>query len=113
MEWAKEMYPFITPNITDIEERIPDLPICIFLSRDVPATEIVLAIPYKSPDENPTNTRILSSNEIPVATTKMLSEFSQAFLFLVSTGALPSPKTEKEQLTKTLVLLTNKRLMMA
>lgn len=111
IEWALEMFPYIESSLENIKGSISDLPICVFQSRDLIPENMIAVVPYTTPDGNPTNTRVLPSFETSQNTLRLVTEFSQAFLFLISSGGLPSPM-EKEEMTKALVSLTTKRLIM-
>jgi len=107
IEWAIEMFPYIRSSVLDIKDVISDFPICVFQTRDLQPNNMIAVVPFKTPDGNPTNTRVLPSSDISSSTLETITEFSQAFLFLLSTGALPSP-LKKEKLTSTIISLTNK-----
>lgn len=109
IEWALEMFPYIGSGVSNIRSTISDLPICVFQSRDLQPANMVAVVPFKTPDGNPTNTRVLPSNQISESTSKLITEFSQAFLFLISTNGLPSP-VHNEKLTSSLISLTSRRL---
>lgn len=112
LAWALEMFPYIKSGVAAIHDNVSDLPICVFQSRDLLPKNMIAVVPFLSPDGNPTNTRVLPSFEIPASTLKLVTEFAQAFLFLVSTGGLPSPM-DREKFTNMLISLTNRRLIMA
>ncbi len=113
IEWAEEMFPYIQSSIVDIKNTIPDdLPICVFQTRDLQPNNMIAVVPYRTPDGNPTNTRVLPTDDISQHILTMVTDFSQAFLFLLNTEALPSPQ-EREKLTSTLISLTDRRLIMA
>jgi len=112
IEWAKEKFPYIKNSILDIDGNIPDLPVCVFQSRDLKPSEMIAVIPFISSDGNPTNTRVVPSCEISESTLKAVTEFSQAFLFLINTKGLSSPHKNKA-LTKELISLTDRRLIIA
>jgi len=99
IEWAVEMFPYVESGVKELKGRISELPICVFQSRDL--------IP-----ENMIAVRVLPSFDASQYALRLVTEFSQAFLFLISSGGLPSPM-EKEEMTKALISLTTRRLMMA
>ncbi|WP_369922003.1 hypothetical protein AB8E32_07350 [Marinomonas polaris] len=112
IDWALEMFPYISSGVSNIRSTVSDLPICVFQSRDLQPTNMVAVVPFKTPDGNPTNTRVLPSHEISESTLKLITEFSHAFLFLISTGGLPSPM-QNEKLTSSLISITSRRLIIA
>lgn len=112
IEWAIDMFPFIENGTENIKGNISDFPICIFQSRNSSQNAMIAVVPYITSDGNPTNTKLLTVGEISSEARHLVAEFSQAFLFLISSGGLPSPR-EKENMTKALISLTTQRLMMA
>jgi len=112
IEWAVEMFPYVESGVKELKGRISELPICVFQSRDLIPENMIAVVPYTTPDGNPTNTRVLPSFDASQYALRLVTEFSQAFLFLISSGGLPSPM-EKEEMTKALISLTTRRLMMA
>jgi hypothetical protein len=112
IEWAIDMFPYIETGIENLTGSISDLPICVFQSRDLIPKNMIAVVPYTTPDGNPTNTRVLPAGEASPNILRLVTVFSQAFLFLISSGGLPSPM-EKEEMTKSLISLTNRRLIMA
>lgn len=109
IEAVVHKFPFISSGIADIRGDVPDMPVCIFQTRDTPPSAMIAVVPYKGSDGNSIKVRVVSSNDLSPQTLAMVNEFSQAFFFLLKSGALPSPRSG-EALARALVELTDKRL---
>ena len=109
IERAIEVYPFIGEGIAGLEHDVANLPVCMFLERVEQPRKMIAVVPYKTPDGIPTNTRLLHTDGISKNTLSQVGEFSQAFLFLISSGDLPSPMAQ-EKLTTALIALTGPQL---
>jgi hypothetical protein len=89
------IYPNIKNSIADIRGVITqELPIIIFHSRENPPKKTILFIPYRDKNGNPYNCRIIDLNKDSTGKVEvsLLSEFSQAFWFLIGNGFLPDPR---------------------
>lgn len=109
IERAIEVYPFIREGLAGIENDVADLPVCVFLERKERPSQVIAVVPYKTPDGISTNTRALHTDGVPEKALHKAMEFSQAFLFLVSSEALPSPM-DQERMTAALISLTDRKL---
>jgi hypothetical protein len=108
---VEKMFPDFVQGISEIKSRVsPGLPIVIYQSRESPPKSMSLAIPYVGMGNNPYNSRLLSSENLPNDQRQLLCGFAQAFWFSIDQKMLPRPE-RVDALEKKLIEWTDSSLL--
>jgi hypothetical protein len=92
LEAYEERFPFVTEQVRDIRGRISlGLPLLSYQTRQSPPENMVVAVAYEDRGDRYT-CRLSSHARLDAAEVRALSQFSQAFWFLLDCGVLPSPE---------------------
>jgi hypothetical protein len=110
LEECEDALPFVVDGVRNIRHLImPQLPVLVYRRREG-SEQVVVAVAYAAPDTR-FDTRLLGNARVDQGSAGLLNDFAQCLWFLLDTGVLPSAADEPEELRRTLIKWTDRKLL--